>query len=190
MPASPPSAPTTAPGLDELQARRRSLALDAELGKRGAATELKKVEEEIAERAREQERDRVPPRADPPAAEPGEGSRPVAARDHHAAVFEGLQVRRTGCHAEGSGPRQGKPLIVDLRVGRFSREFLRGTLSSEVDYAFGGLTGKRLHFRGEEIARAQDAAPAPIAGLRTPEMSASSPWGVPAPLAAAPRRRR
>jgi hypothetical protein len=84
-------------------------------------------------------------------------------------------------HAQyASSPRQGKSLIVDLRVGRFSREFLRGTLSSEVDYAFGGLTGKRFHFLGEEIARAQDASPAPIAGLRTPEMSASSPWGVPA----------
>ena len=84
-------------------------------------------------------------------------------------------------HAQyASGPRQGKPLIVDLRVGRFSREFLRGTLSSEVDHAFGGLTGKRFHFLGEEIARAQDASPAPIVGLRTPEMSASSPWGVPA----------
>lgn len=84
-------------------------------------------------------------------------------------------------HAQyASGPGQGKPLIVDIRVGRFSREFLRGTLSSEVDYALGGLTGKRFHFLGEELAHAQDASSAPIAGLRTPEMSASSPWGVPA----------
>ena len=86
----------------------------------------------------------------------------------------------TGHAQYASSPRQGKPLIVDLRVGRFSREFLRGTLSGEADYALGGLTGQRFRFLGEEKARAQDAAPDPIAGLRTPEMSASSPWGVPA----------
>jgi len=79
-----------------------------------------------------------------------------------------------------STPRQGRPLIVDLRVGRFSREFLRGTLSGEVDYAFGGLTGRRFHFLGEDRARAQDASSAPIPGLRTPEPSTTTPYGVPA----------
>jgi hypothetical protein len=79
-----------------------------------------------------------------------------------------------------STPTQGKPLIVDLRAGRFFREFLRGTLSSEVDYAFGGLTGRRFHFLGEEMARAQDASSAPIPGLATPEPSSATPWGVPA----------
>jgi len=79
-----------------------------------------------------------------------------------------------------STPGRGKPLIADLRVGRFSREFLRGTLSGEVDYALGGLTGRRFHFLGEDIARAQDVSAAPIAGLRAPELSAASPWGVPA----------
>jgi hypothetical protein len=79
-----------------------------------------------------------------------------------------------------STPTQGKPLIVDLRAGRFFREFLRGTLSSEVDYAFGGLTGRRFHFLGEEMARAQDASAAPIPGLAAPEASSATPWGVPA----------
>ena len=79
-----------------------------------------------------------------------------------------------------STPTQGKPLIIDLRAGRFFREFLRGTLSSEVDYAFGALTGRRFHFVGEELARTQNALADPIAGLRAPEPSSSSPWGVPA----------
>jgi hypothetical protein len=86
----------------------------------------------------------------------------------------------TGHVQYASSPGRSKPLIADLRVGRFSREFLRGTLSGEVDYALGGLTGRRFHFLGEDIARAQDASAAPIAGLRAPELSAASPWGVPA----------
>jgi hypothetical protein len=65
-----------------------------------------------------------------------------------------------------SSPNQGKPLIVDLRVSRFSREFGRGTLSSEVDYAFGGITGERFHFVGEDLAKSQTASPTPIPGLR------------------------
>lgn len=86
----------------------------------------------------------------------------------------------TGHLQYGSGPRSGKPLIVDLRVGRFSRDFIRGTLSGEVDYAFGALTGRRFRFLGEDAARAQEASNGPIAGLRVPEASAASPWGVPA----------
>ncbi len=84
-------------------------------------------------------------------------------------------------HAQyATAPGQGKPLIVDLRVGRFSREFARGTLSEEVDYAFGALTGRRFHFLGEDQARAQDPSGAPIAGLQRPEPSVATPWGVPA----------
>lgn len=77
-------------------------------------------------------------------------------------------------------PGQGKPLIVDVRGGRFSREFFRGTLSGDVDYALGAITGRRFHFLGEDAARAQDASPDPIPGLRTPEFSTATPWGVPA----------
>jgi hypothetical protein len=86
----------------------------------------------------------------------------------------------TGHVQYASSPRSGKPLIVDLRVGRFSRDFLRGTLSGEVDYGFGALTGRRFHFLGEDAARAQDPSTGPIEGLRVPEPSSASPWGVPA----------
>ncbi|MEA2722646.1 MAG: hypothetical protein QOH59_417 [Gemmatimonadales bacterium] len=79
-----------------------------------------------------------------------------------------------------STPGAGKQLIADLRVGRFSREFLRGTLSGAVDYTLGGLTGRRFHFLGEDLARAQDPTGDPITGLHTPEPSTTSPWGVPA----------
>jgi outer membrane receptor protein involved in Fe transport len=79
-----------------------------------------------------------------------------------------------------STPGQGKPLIVDLRVGRFFREFLRGTLSEEIDYALGALTGRQFHFLGEDLARTQDGSTGPLPGLQTPEPSTASPWGVPA----------
>jgi carboxypeptidase family protein len=79
-----------------------------------------------------------------------------------------------------SGPSARKPLIVDLRVGRFNREFLRGTLQGEVDYRFGALTGRRFHFIGEDAARAQDQSLEPILGLKAPLPSTATPWGVPA----------
>jgi TonB-dependent receptor-like protein/carboxypeptidase family protein len=83
-------------------------------------------------------------------------------------------------HAQyASGPGTHRPLIVDLRVGRFSRDFLRGTLDGEIDYAFGALTGKRFHFIGETMARSQQPSVDPIPGLRAPEPSTESPWGVP-----------
>jgi len=78
-----------------------------------------------------------------------------------------------------SGPGTRKPLILDLRVGRFTREFIRGTLDGSVDYAFGGLTGKRFHFVGEDVARNQEPSPDPIPGFRTPLPSTTSPYGVP-----------
>ena len=86
----------------------------------------------------------------------------------------------TGHVQYASGPRSRKPLIVDLRAGRFSRDFIRGTLSGEVDYALGALTGRRFRFLGEDAARAQEASTEPIAGLRVPQLSAGTPWGVPA----------
>lgn len=86
----------------------------------------------------------------------------------------------TGHAQYASSPRSGKPLIVDLRVGRFSRDFIRGALDGDVDYAFGALTGRRFHFLGEDVARAQVVSSAPIAGLQVPEPSTATPWGVPA----------
>jgi hypothetical protein len=72
------------------------------------------------------------------------------------------------------------PLIVDLRGGRFVREFLRGELTAPVDYAVGALTGSRFHFIGEDQARAQSPSPDPIPGLAVPTLSEATPWGVPA----------
>ena len=78
-----------------------------------------------------------------------------------------------------SDPRS-LPISIDLRVARFVREFLRGEAEDEVDYAFGAFTGSRLHFVGEDEARAQVSSPDPIPGFVTPTLSARSPWGVPA----------
>jgi hypothetical protein len=86
----------------------------------------------------------------------------------------------TGHAQYASGPDARRPLIVDLRVGRFNRDFLRGTLDGEVDYALGALTGKRFHFIGEDAARSQEPSVNPIPGLKTPQPSIGSPWGVPA----------
>jgi TonB dependent receptor/Carboxypeptidase regulatory-like domain len=77
-------------------------------------------------------------------------------------------------------PGAAAPLVLNLRVARFVREFLRGTLDAPVDYAVGALTGSRFHFIGEEVARAQTASLEPIPGLAQPTASAATPWGVPA----------
>lgn len=76
----------------------------------------------------------------------------------------------------------GRPLLLDMRLGWYTREFIRGTLTDTVDYAFGAFTGNTFHFVGEQLARAQDtvAASAPIAGLAPPGFSDRTPWGVPA----------
>ncbi|MGH7514889.1 MAG: TonB-dependent receptor [Gemmatimonadales bacterium] len=72
------------------------------------------------------------------------------------------------------------PVIVDLRGGRFVREFLRGQLDGTVDYKVGALTGSRFHIVGEDVARALSQSPDPIPGLVQPGFSDASPWGVPA----------
>lgn len=95
--------------------------------------------------------------------------------------------RTSGTLASGhlqhaTGPTAGLPLIADLRVALFTRDFIRGTLTETPDYRFGAFTGDRFSFVGEDIARAQDTATAraPIAGLGAPLPSNNSPWGVPA----------
>jgi outer membrane receptor protein involved in Fe transport len=77
-------------------------------------------------------------------------------------------------------PASRTPFVLDLRAGRFVREFLRGQLDGEVDYAVGALTGSRFHFIGEDAARSQSGAPDAIAGLTAPVESDATPWGVPA----------
>ncbi len=78
-----------------------------------------------------------------------------------------------------SDPRSGFPLVLDLRVGRYVREFVRGELVQQPDYSLGAITGSRFHFVGEDLAREQSASTAPIPGLREPRSSVRSPWGVP-----------
>ncbi|HKU62300.1 MAG TPA: TonB-dependent receptor [Gemmatimonadales bacterium] len=79
-----------------------------------------------------------------------------------------------------SGPRARHPLSVDVRGSRFVREFFRGELVEQPDYALGALTGSRFHFVGEDRAKALDPSTAPIAGMLRPSESIRSPWGVPA----------
>jgi len=81
-----------------------------------------------------------------------------------------------------SGPRTERPVVLDFRLGYFTREFLRGMLAAPADYRLGGFTASTFHIAGEGIARAQDtaAAAAPIPGLAPPDYSSATPWGVPA----------
>ncbi len=79
-----------------------------------------------------------------------------------------------------NGPQSRAPIVVDLRGGRFVREFLRGQLDGTVDYKVGALTGSRFHVVGENEARALSQSPDPIPGLSLPGLSDGTPWGVPA----------
>ncbi len=78
-------------------------------------------------------------------------------------------------------PGESTPLIGDIRIGRFSREFVRGPVDAP-DYSFGAFTGDRMKILGEELARSQDtiAARNPVAGFTAPTYSSHTPWGVPA----------
>jgi hypothetical protein len=106
---------------------------------------------------------------------------PVYKYDLDLAPAQRLRGNLLTGHAQyASGPGTHKPLIMDFRVGRFTRELLRGALDGEVDYEFGALTGKPFHFIGEAAARAQEESADPIPGLRHPLLSAATPWGVPA----------
>ncbi len=81
-----------------------------------------------------------------------------------------------------SGPAARLPLVADLRVGWFSREFVRGAVEEPADYRFGAFTGERMRIVGEDLARSQDtlAAAGAVSGLTPPEPSERTPWGVPA----------
>ncbi|HEX4574359.1 MAG TPA: TonB-dependent receptor, partial [Gemmatimonadales bacterium] len=81
-----------------------------------------------------------------------------------------------------SGPETARPVVLDVRLGYFTRDFLRGTLTDSVRYQVGAFTGQAFHIVGEALARAQDTvgARAPIPGLLPPDYSLRTPWGVPA----------
>jgi outer membrane receptor protein involved in Fe transport len=79
-----------------------------------------------------------------------------------------------------SDPRGGLPLVVDLRVGRYVRQFLRGELVEQPDYSVGAFTGTPFHFIGEELAKSQVVTTDAVPGFTRPNASVRSPWGVPA----------
>ncbi|MGH7593975.1 MAG: TonB-dependent receptor, partial [Gemmatimonadales bacterium] len=73
-----------------------------------------------------------------------------------------------------------RPLFGDLRAGYSDKSFVRGTVAAP-DYAFGAITGARLHVLDEAIAKRQDTigTRAALPDFGTPQFSSNSPWGVP-----------
>jgi hypothetical protein len=81
-----------------------------------------------------------------------------------------------------TGPTAALPVLADLRIGSFAREFMRGTLAQPTPYRFGAFTFSNYRFLGEALARSKDtlAASGPVPGFGTPDLSDATPWGVPA----------
>ncbi len=81
-----------------------------------------------------------------------------------------------------TGPAASTSLVADLRIGYFGREFERGTLAAPVPNRFGAFTWRTYRFVDEALARARDTAAArgALPGFVPPDLSANSPWGVPA----------
>ena len=92
-----------------------------------------------------------------------------------AGTFASFQLQHT------SAPTSRHPMVADLRLSVFNRDFVRGALDGEPDYRFGAFTGSRFGIVGEDLARAQDTATASasIPGLQAPTLAANTPWGVP-----------
>jgi len=87
----------------------------------------------------------------------------------------------TADYQYASAPGAGTPFILDVRAGWYEKDFHRGELTEDVDYAFGAFTGQTFHFRGQELAERLDtaAARAAIPGFSHPTYSTATPWGVP-----------
>lgn len=81
-----------------------------------------------------------------------------------------------------SAPRAKTVVHLDVRGGYFEKEAIRAPLSQTPDPVFGAFTFSRYRFLGEAIATSQDSVAAlePIPGFAEPELTAQSPWGVPA----------
>ncbi len=90
--------------------------------------------------------------------------------------------RVQGTLATGHLQHLGDAVTADFRVGWFERDFVRGALETQPEYAFGAFTGERFRILGEDLARRQDtaAAAAPLPGFGVPDYSERTPWGVPA----------
>ncbi len=80
------------------------------------------------------------------------------------------------------GNNSVNPMTVDLRIGWFDREFLRGSLSRAPGTAFGPFPSSTFQFLGADLAHARDTAGAMAAvpGFTPPALSEHTPWGVPA----------
>ncbi|HET7040302.1 MAG TPA: TonB-dependent receptor [Gemmatimonadales bacterium] len=80
------------------------------------------------------------------------------------------------------GPGGATATVLDLRVGYFEKQALRGPLTAMPDYRFGAFTLGGFEFAGEALARARDTAgaSAAIPGFTAPLFSVRSPWSVPA----------
>jgi hypothetical protein len=89
----------------------------------------------------------------------------------------------------GAGDASGAG-VVDLRVGLFEKEAVRSVLLHDPERRWGAFTFGDFAFAGRELARARDSAgaEAPVAGFVAPELTASTPWGVPAFFTTAPTR--
>jgi len=87
----------------------------------------------------------------------------------------------TADYQYASAPGAGTPFILDVRAGWYEKDFHRGELTEDVDYAFGAFTGQTFHFRGQELAERLDTAAARAAtpGFSHPTYSTATPWGVP-----------
>ena len=81
-----------------------------------------------------------------------------------------------------SGPAAHTPIVADLRVGYFLRDFVRGTPTAEPDRFFGAFSSRPVHIVDEELARGQDTAAArgALPGFFPPGFSTATPYGVPA----------
>lgn len=81
-----------------------------------------------------------------------------------------------------ASPEARHPLGMDLRLGYFSQEFLRGLPTNRPGSLVGAFTGQALHFLDEDLARSKDtlAARQALPGFGVPQLSANTPWGVPA----------
>lgn len=81
-----------------------------------------------------------------------------------------------------SSPGAHTPIVADLRLGWYGKNFHRGELVSQPDYKFGAFTGETFHFKGEDMAEHLDtvAARNAVGGFTPPTLSSATPWGVPA----------
>lgn len=88
----------------------------------------------------------------------------------------------TGHLQHASSPTARLPLVADLRLGWYEKEFTRGELENEPDYRFGAFTGSTYRIKGEDLARAQDTVTTAgaVPGFDLPSASEATPWGVPA----------